>query len=214
VNDCSIVLKVEFPAVRIAATFEPTGRTYNRSYLRMGSPWSLLLGSDAQTTSLALVTADFPPLGQPGAPPNENQTVERGRDPLSAQVFKVPRHVSRRGIHPELAERINADVALVSSVSRGSDYDPSHLLATEAIRQAMRRFAPMDAARPADHDLGIHYTGATARSGDDIRKLGSIALVLTPRRRSSIRMWRFGDGPREQLDLNRAERLSPVRSSR
>jgi hypothetical protein len=215
VNDASIAMKVEFPAARVAQQLDQLRREGNRSYLRLDSPWTLVLGADAQTTSWAHVIADFPQLyRQNDTPLYRELAAARGKDHLSAQVFKVSHHASKHGVNLELVERIGADVALVSSVPGGGKYNFPHLLATEAIREAMQRSTSKNTARLEDHRLGIHYTGATVRDGRRSRDVGSIAIVFSPKRGAKLRMWRFGDGPGEMLDLDRAERLSPVRSPR
>ncbi|MGY1670303.1 ComEC/Rec2 family competence protein [Geodermatophilus sp. SYSU D00710] len=215
VNDSSIVLKVDFPAARIAQQLGEQRHEGNRGYLRLDSPWTLVLGADAQTTSWAHVTADFPQLHrQYDTPLYRELAAARGRDHLSAQVLKVSHHASKHGINLELVERIHAEVALVSSVCGGGKYNFPHLLATEAIREAMQRTTSKNTARLPDHRLGIHYTGASVREGNGSRDVGSIALVFSPQRRSKMRMWRFGDRPGQPLDLDRGERLAPVRSPR
>jgi hypothetical protein len=215
VNDASIAMKVEFPAARVAQQLDQLRREGNRSYLRLDSPWTLVLGADAQTTSWAHVIADFPLLHrQNDTPLYRELAAARGKDHLSAQVFKVSHHASKHGINLELAERIGADVALVSSVAGGGKYNFPHLLATEAIREAMQRTTSKGTVRLEDHRLGIHYTGATVRNGQGARDVGSIAIIFSPKRRTKMRMWRFGDGPGQAIDLDRAERLSPVRSPR
>lgn len=215
VNDSSIALKVEFPAARIAQQLDAERRVGNRHYLRLDSPWVLVLGADAQTTSWAQVTGDFPQLQRQYDTPLYRELVAaRGKDYLAGQIFKVSHHASKHGINLELAERIGADVALVSSVCGGGKYNFPHLLATEAIREAMQRSTTKNTVRLEDHRLGIHYTGATFERDDGVHDLGSIAIVLSPERRSRMRMWRFGDGTGPELDLTSAERLSPVRSPR
>jgi hypothetical protein len=215
VNDSSIALRVEFPAARIAEEVDAMRREGNRSYLRLDSPWSLVLGADAQTTSWSHVTADFPQLRRLfDTPLYRELAAARGRDHLGAQVFKVSHHASKHGINLELAERVGADVALVSSVCGGGKYNFPHLLATEAIREAMQRTTTTQAARLADHDLGIHYTGARVAGAGGERHAGTVAIVLSPKRRTRMRMWRFGDGPRERVDLVHAVRLTPVRARR
>jgi beta-lactamase superfamily II metal-dependent hydrolase len=215
VNDASIALKVEFPAARVAQQLDEQHQEGNRHYLRLDSPWNLILGADAQTTSWAHVTADFPQLRrQYDTPLYKELAAARGLDHLAADVFKVSHHASKHGINLELAERIQPEVALVSSVCGGGKYNFPHLLATEAIREAMQRTTSRNTARLDDHRLGIHYTGATVRGDGDPRPAGTIAIVLSPKRRAKMRMWRFGDTPRQPVDLQDAVRLAPLRSPR
>jgi beta-lactamase superfamily II metal-dependent hydrolase len=215
VNDASIMLKVEFPVARVAEQLDQVHRNKNRHYLRLNSPWTLILGADAQNTSWAHVTADFPQLQrQYDTPLYRELAAARGRDYLSSQVFKVSHHASKHGINLELVERVHPDLALVSSVCGGGKYNFPHALATEAIREAMQRTTSKNSNRLQDHQLGIHYTGGTVPSRDGVRPLGSIAIVLSPTRGSKLRMWRFGDLPHQPVDLSHARRVSPVRSPR
>lgn len=65
--------------------------------------------------------------------------------------------------------------------------------------------------QPDDADLGIHYTGGLT---DDGRALGSIAVLVPAKVGGRLRMWRFGDGPRDDLDLTQGRLLDPVYRSR
>lgn len=200
INDASVALKIEFPAARIVQEGE------NRGYLRLRDPWSLLLGADAQTTSWAQVTIDFPQLH-----PGERVELHRqlraamGVDRLKAQVFKVPHHASKHGVNIELVERINPRLALISSVGGSGRYHFPHPLAVEAIREAIE---PSPAAgRSKDHELGLHYTSAVL---NDRRRtpLGSMAIMFPPRRGADMRLWRFSDSPEERIDLDKAREFN------
>ena len=209
-NDASIVLKVEFPAVRIS-TAEVDGHQKRRD-LRLGDPWSIILGADAQTRSWSHVTADFAPLHR-GHDADVYRAVRKayGRDDLSAQILKVSHHASKHGINIELIERMHPRVSLISSVGGGGRYGFPHALATQAIAEALSPSTRAGNAQPADADLGIHYTGGLT---DDGRPLGSIALMVPAKVGGKLRMWRFGDGPRDALDLAAGRLLDPVYRSR
>ena len=135
-NDASIVLKVEFPAVRIS-TAEVDGHEKRRD-LRLGDPWSIILGADAQTRSWSHVTADFAPLHR-GHDADVYRAVRKayGRDDLSAQILKVSHHASKHGINIELIERMHPRVSLISSVGGGGRHGFPHALATQAIAEAL-----------------------------------------------------------------------------
>ena len=215
VNDSSIALKLEFPAGRVAHQLDERRRARVREYLRLDGPWTLILGADAQNASWAHVTADFPQLTRRfDTPLFRELAAARGRDHLSGDVLKVSHHASKHGANLELVERIHADLALVSSVCGGGKYNFPHLLATEAIREAMQGTTSDGEVRLPDHRLGIHYTGATVTGDHDPRPAGSIAVVLSPKRGTALRMWRFGDSRRQLVDLDGAVRLRPVRSPR
>jgi ribonuclease BN (tRNA processing enzyme) len=198
INDASIALKMEFPASRIVQQGE------NRSYVRPTSPWSLLLGADAQTTSWAQATVDFPQL-------HAHQEVREaikdmiGPDPLHADIFKVPHHASKHGVNVELVERVRPKISLVSSVGGAGRYNFPHHLAVEAIREGIEPTTSGQARTP-DYDLNILYT--SDRRGPRAKEpLGSIALVIPPRRGRDLTMWRFRDEPGDDIDLSRALRF-------
>jgi hypothetical protein len=209
-NDASIVLKVEFPAARI--TTGKDGGHEKRRDVRLGDPWSLILGADAQTRSWSHVTADFAPMHR-GHDADVYRALRRahGRDDLSAQILKVSHHASKHGINIELIERMRPRVSLISSVGGGGRYGFPHALATQAIAEALAPSTRAGTEQPPDADLGIHYTGGLT---DDGRPLGSIALMVPAKVGGKLRMWRFGDGPRDDLDLTAGGLLDPVYRSR
>jgi hypothetical protein len=152
INDASITLKVEFPASRIVE------RGNNRTYRRPRAPWALLLGGDAQTTSWAQATLDFPQLMVEG----ELRSLLRdpmGPDPLRAQIFKIPHHASKHGVNIELVTRVAPRLCLVSSVGGGGRYNFPHHLAVEAdLGERAHRVVPEVDARPdvdAAHVVGL-----------------------------------------------------------
>ena len=120
-------------------------------------------------------------------------------------------HASKHGINIELIERMHPRVSLISSVGGGGRYGFPHALATQAIAEALSPSTRAGNAQPADADLGIHYTGGRT---DDGRPLGSIALLVPAKVGGKLRMWRFGDGPRDAVDLAAGRLLDPVYRSR
>jgi hypothetical protein len=199
INDASIALKVEFPGARVVQIGE------NRDYRALRDPWSLVLGADAQTTSWAQATLDFPELHR-GANVAlfEQLRKSMGPDPLRAQVFKVPHHGSKHGLNLELVERIDPSLSLLSCVAGGGKYNFPHRVAMEALREAREPIASSGKRHSPDHDLGIHATFALDTDGN---VLGSIALMVSPRKGSSLRMWRFGDRRKDRIDLGKAREL-------
>ena len=207
-NDASIVVRVDFPAVRIATERETADREA-RTDLQLPKPWSIILGADAQTRSWSHVTADFPQLHRGhNAALYRGLSEARGRDYLDAEILKVSHHASKHGINIELIERIQPQVTLISSVGGGGRYGFPHALATQAIAEALAPTARLGGEPPRDADLGIHYTGG---STDDGATLGSIALLVPPKRGARLAMWRFGDGPRELVKLSDSKVLQPIR---
>ena len=196
-NDASIVLKVEFPAVRIS-TAEVGGHAKRRD-LKLGDPWSIILGADAQTRSWSHVTADFMPLHRGhDADVYRALRTAAGRDDLAAQILKVSHHASKHGINIELIERMRPRVSLISSVGGGGRYGFPHALATQAIAEALvavhpQRHRPAGGRRPR-HPLHRRAHRRRAGAGHDRRSWC--------RRRSAGSCACGGSGrPRDDVDL-------------
>lgn len=214
VNDSSISLKVSFPATRVVQIRTPSDKPDDRKYLRLNDPWSLLLGADAQTTAWAQATVDFPELKQ-----MENSALAReleaarGLDYLRAQIVKIPHHASKHGVNIELIERIQPWAVLVSSVGGGGKYNFPHRLALEAVREGIQPSTTKGALHKPDYELGIHYTGGLEDAGDGkTRPLGSIAIMIPPRRQARLQLWRFMDRPQDKIVLETARRMRYLRT--
>jgi hypothetical protein len=203
INDSSITLMVDYPANTVFAA--PTG---GDGTLRRSAPTSsrrLLLGADAQFTSWAQTTVDFPDLQQSqNAPLAKELRLARGRDYLAADLIKISHHASKHGINLELLERVGASHALISSVAGGGKYGFPHLLAIEAAREARQATTTTGTARKSDHLLGIHITGSKLTSG---KPAGSIAVVVSKRSGKALRLFRFGDSPTAPIDLANAREV-------
>jgi beta-lactamase superfamily II metal-dependent hydrolase len=198
-NNASVALKVEFPASGV----EWTGT--KRQYVRLrGRRRRLLLGADSQTLSWGKVIDDFPALEPTGFPAYKALRMAQGTDPLHAEVFKVPHHGSKHGVNIELVEAIKPAWSLISSVAGGGEYNFPHVLAQEAVREALEPTSSTGAHHMPDWMLGIQYTGARDSRGNS---LGTIALVVPPSGR--ITMWRFGDRAEDEIVLTRARRYLP-----
>lgn len=219
VNDASISLKVSFPAARIAQMpirgHEEPEAPQDRRYLRLTEPWSLLLGGDAQTTAWAQATLDFPELKQEDSLLARELRAARGMDQLQSQIVKMPHHASKHGVNLELIERIRPWAVLVSSVGGGGKYNFPHRLAVEAAREGIQPSTTRSAKRRPDNELGIHYTGGTEDLGNGKRRpLGSIAIMIPPRRGAKPIMWRFMDAPQDDIVLKDARRMPYLRKAR
>jgi glyoxylase-like metal-dependent hydrolase (beta-lactamase superfamily II) len=203
VNDASITLMVEYPAVQMYAETDPGRDRQNRRMISRRN-WRLLLGADAQFTSWAQATVDFPDLKQTQNPvlAKELDAARSNRDYLSADVFKLSHHASKHGVSLELMERAGASYTLVSSVSGGGSYNFPHALAMDAAREARQAIAKSGARRQTDHDLGIHATGGVL-AGRAQQPLGSIAVLIPqhPRPTGRLRLFRLLDEPRARIDL-------------
>jgi hypothetical protein len=198
INDASIALKIEFPASRIIQKGE------DRLYRRPTSPWSLLLGADAQTSSWAQVSTDFPHVLAEG---ELRATLKdrMGADPLRAQIFKIPHHASKHGVNVELMERVDPDLCLISSVGGAGRYNFPHELALESIREGMEP-TTSGQERSLDEDLTVLYTSDRRGTRSKI-PLGSIAVIIPPRKGAGHSVWRFEDEPGDRIDLTKALRF-------
>ncbi|MDQ3894411.1 MAG: hypothetical protein M3292_07070 [Actinomycetota bacterium] len=202
-NDASIALRLEFPASRVEE--RPDGRRYVRPNSR-----TLILGADSLLASWAQVLVDFPEMHPERTPTAKLLRKAIGRDALRAEIFKIPHHASKHGVTLGLVEVVQPSVSLISSVAGGGKYNFPHAVALEAIREALEATTLTGAPRSEDYLLGIHHTSARDSEG---AALGSIAVVVGPQgRRRDI--WRFGDSPSELVDLDKARRFLPPRSSR
>jgi hypothetical protein len=169
----------------------------------------LLLGADAQFTSWAQTTVDFPALQQSQNPELARELrAARGKDYLAADLFKLSHHASKHGINLELLERVAAPIALVSSVAGGGKYGFPHGLAMEAAREARQATTTKGLARESDQQLGIHVTGSELDSG---APAGSIAVVVSRVSGRPIRLFGLGDDPRSPVDLAAAREVLPIR---
>ena len=171
VNDASITLMIEYPAVTIYGEPDPTNaeRTNRRAVPAGGH--RLLLGADAQFLSWAQAAVDFPDLEQQQNPvlAKELRTA-RGRDFLAADVFKLSHHASKHGINVELLERVSAEQTLISATAGSGRYHFPHLLAMEAAREARQATTSSNAARAdTDHALGIGIVTSGAVLDDQVK---------------------------------------------
>ena len=202
-NNSSVCIKLEYPVTR--AVEENDKRFLENRNTEQRTTTRIILGADAQMVSWGRVLEDFPDL-QP-----DNSTVWRalgmknGWTPLRAEILKVPHHCSKNGVTVELAAMVKAQLALISSKGTASSYGFPHALAQGALREAKEAIAQsgLPTWTKADHELGIHYTGADDDAGTT---LGTIALVVKAASQSAA-MWRFGDSPSSSVDLTKARRF-------
>jgi hypothetical protein len=193
-NNASIALKIEYPMNRYVE------RNGDRSAVKLPRPVRLILGADSQTLSWAQVQIDFPQLESNGSAVATALRKANGVDPLKADVFKISHHGSKHGISLELVELVKPKISLISSEHEGSQYGFPHEVALEQIREALEATTTNGKTHSDDCDLGLHYTCGVDSGG---ATLGSIALVLSKTGRKK-HVWRFGDAPKEGVDLNQA----------
>jgi beta-lactamase superfamily II metal-dependent hydrolase len=202
INDSSITIMVGYPANPLFA--QQAGSRLDRRAAPKPSRRLLLCG-DAQFTSWAQTTVDFPDLQQ-----TQNATLAkelraaRGKDYLTADLIKISHHGSKHGINLELLERVGAPIALVSSVAGGGKFGFPHLLAMEAVREARQATTTKGTPRKTDHELGIHVTGSNLASG---KPAGSIAVLISRVSGRPLRLFRFGDTPNGAVDLAAAREV-------
>lgn len=193
INNSSVALKLDFPASRVVE------RERERTYVKLPTTQTLLLGADAQTLSWAQVMVDFPQLGPSKTPVSDALRTLKGVVPLRAQLFKIPHHGSKHGLNLELVEAIAPAISLVSSGAGGGKYNFPHDVAQEMLREGVEAIAGRGTRpRSSDHELGIHYTGETTTAGD---ALGSVGVVF--KRTGRRKVWRFMDGPGDTVELAR-----------
>jgi beta-lactamase superfamily II metal-dependent hydrolase len=210
INDASITIMLDYPAAQLFA--EPaTGPRKDRRAAPQPAR-RLLLGADAQFTSWAQTTVDFPALQQLHNPELARELrAAQGKDYLTADLFKISHHASKHGINLELLERVGAPIALVSSVAGGGKYGFPHRLAMDAAREARQATTTKGLPRDTDQQLGIHVTGSIL---DSDAPAGSIAAVVSRVGGRPIRLFRLGDTPRAPVDLAAAREVLPVKQPR
>jgi beta-lactamase superfamily II metal-dependent hydrolase len=205
INNSSLAIKVDYPMARCIE------RGAERTYVRLPTTQTLILGADAQTLAWAQVLVDFPQLGPARTAVSTALRKSRGSEPLSAQVFKVPHHGSKHGLNLELVEAIKPAVSIVSSVREGGRYHFPHVVMQDALREALDPVSSKPGAqhRP-DDELNILYTGSQLldAQGDHVGPLGSVALLIGAGGRRDI--FRFGDGPTDNVALDAGRRLIPA----
>jgi hypothetical protein len=189
INNSSIAMRLEFPASRVMQ--QPGSRDFVRTKTQR-----ILLGADAQTISWAHALTDFPELHTERSAAAKALRVALGTDPLKADVFEVPHHMSKHGLNLELVEQVSPELSLVSSVAGGGKYNFPHAVSQYALREALQAASSGKVKRKADHELGIHYASAHDDTG---KPLGTIGLVLSPEGKPTV--WRFGDQPQDRVDL-------------
>ncbi len=201
INDSSITLMITYPATAIYAEPDPQRGRSNRRATDTPSH-RLLLGGDAQFTSWAYATVDFPALAQEQDPTLAKELqAARGQDYLKADLFKLSHHASKHGINLELLERVAAPITLVSSVAGGGGDGFPHMLAMEAAREARQATASNGDPRKGDDALGIHITGSRTDTG---QASGSIAALIPTNASRQIQLFRLMDSATAKINLNSA----------
>ena len=205
INDSSLALKVDYPMARCIE------RNADRTYVKLPTTQTLILGADAQTRAWAQVLVDFPQLGATRTAVSTALRKSRGSEPLSAQVFKVPHHGSKHGLNLELVEAIKPAVSIVSSVREGGRYHFPHEVMQAALREALDpRSSEPGKPHRTDDELNILYTGSKMLDAADapVSPLGTVGMLIGAGGRREI--FRFCDDPTDRVQLAQGRKLVPM----
>lgn len=210
INNASIVLRIAYPVPEPAEDYP--GRD-SEAPERLDPRRTVILGGDAQTDAWSSVLGEFPHLD-----PDERYWARAigargGQHPLHADFFKVSHHSSKRGINLELLERLGdrgtggpssgpAIMAVSCASGRDSHHGFPHRVCQGLLREVRDPRAKSGGDHDRDDDLGIHYTSQLTADGTPA---GSIAYVITSS--GTRRLYRFGDGADELVDLNRPQQV-------
>ena len=216
-NNASISMLIEFPIDRVFNN-DAGGVAVDGRADRKPRRERLLLGGDAQTYSWSHVEVDYPTLKKDHDPRHRALGQANGSEPLGAEIFKVPHHLSKHGLNLELVERIGPYLSLAALDTPGK-YGFPHDVAIEQLREAIESTATGRRQRTAsDAHLGIFTTADTL---DDAAAtlLGTIAVRIRPGARrltDRYRIWRLLDAPKQPLDqrsfANAQRYIGPIKS--
>jgi beta-lactamase superfamily II metal-dependent hydrolase len=202
INNASIALKLDFPMARVIA------RANDRTYVRLPTTHTLILGADAQTLSWSQVLVDFPQLGPASTAVTTALRRSRGSEPLSGHIFKVPHHGSKHGLSLELVEAISPSLSIVSSVREAGKYHFPHAVMQAALREAIDPVSSKPgSAHRGDEELILLYTGSRLldAQGAATGLLGSVGVLVGPGGRREV--YGFGDDPKSLVDLGAGRRM-------
>lgn len=196
INNASIAALIEFPTAQV---FTGDATTFGRRQLPIRRR-SLLLGADAQTTSWSHVEVDFATHTQERSDEQRRLGLGSAKEPLAADVFKVPHHCSKNGLNLELVGRVNPTVSIISSAATNTSHAFPHSVAIEQLREALQPVAGSGGERPRKPDSGLGLYCTADRIDDDgtVRPLGTIAAVI-PQSGHGVDIYRFGDEPHERI---------------
>ena len=201
INNASIAALVEFPTAQVFNAAPGTNAGRQQLPLRRRS---LLLGADAQTMSWSHVEVDFPTQTQERSDDQRRLGLGSAKEPLAADLFKVPHHCSKNGLNHELVGRINPTVSIISSAATNTSHAFPHVVAIEQLREALQPIAGSGGARARkpDTSLGVYCTADALDNNGTIDALGTIAAVV-PQSGHRIDIYRLGDRPGERIAADR-----------
>lgn len=200
-NNASISLLIAFPIDRVFTKSDAGRVAVDGRADRKPTRERLLLGGDAQTSSWSHVEVDYPTLKMDHDPRHRALGQANGIEPLGAEIFKVPHHLSKHGLNLELVERIGPYLSLASLNTPGK-YRFPHEVAIEQLREAIESTATGRRQRTAsDAHLGI-FTTADTLEGAPTTALGTIAVRIRPgaqRLTDRYRIWRLQDATKQPI---------------
>ena len=210
INNASIAALVEFPTSQVFTGDPDTFAGRQELPLRRRS---LLLGADSQTVSWAHVEVDFPNQEHERSDEQRRLGLGSAKEPLAADVFKVPHHCSKNGLNLELVSRINPTVSIISSAATDTSHAFPHAVAIEQLREALQPVAGSGGvkARKVDPELGLYCTADRVDDGANGAPLGTIGAVI-PQTGHGVDIFRFGDSSEGRVDPARLARTRRVRA--
>jgi beta-lactamase superfamily II metal-dependent hydrolase len=210
INNASIAALVEFPTAQVFTGDPNTFAGRQQLPLRRRS---LLLGADSQTVSWAHVEVDFPNQEQERSDEQRRLGLGSAKEPLAADVFKVPHHCSKNGLNLELVSRVNPTVSIISSAATESSHAFPHSVAIEQLREALQPVAGSGGrrARKPDPALGLYCTADRVVDGIRRAPLGTIAAVI-PQTGQGVDIFRFGDTSDARVEPSHLTRTRRVRA--
>ncbi len=209
VNNASIVLRLSYPTAPVKLDYpgEPGDAAE-------ASTRTAILSGDAQTDAWARVLDDFPHLHRDTDIWARAIQARGGTQPLYCDFFKVPHHLSKRGINFETLERLGdkygsagpllAPKYLAVSCAGGADstHGFPHLVSHELLREAREPLATKGGKHLDDVELGIHITAQALTGSATSNAAGSMAFVMGADRKTAL--YRFLDGTGDDVTLGAA----------
>ena len=210
VNDASITLMVEYPATKIQGEPDPNNRRRINRRLVKRKTRRLLLGADAQFTSWAQATVDFPNLEQEYNPVLARELRSAtGGDLSEGRPHEIVAPRLKHGVNIELLERVAAPDSPGVVPKRRRKVQLSAPARYGSSARGRQPSTTSSADREPDYTLGVHVTGGRLESGPE---MGSIAAVVGSSATAPIRLFRFLDAPEPPSSCTRRVRRESLRA--
>ena len=206
INNSSIAMRLEFPASRVVQ--QPGSRDFVRTKTQR-----ILLGADAQTVSWAHALTDFPDLHTERSAAAKALRVALGTDPLKANVFKVPHHMSKHGLNLELVEQVSPALSLVRRWRAvGSTTSRTRCRRTPCARRCRPPVQATSSGRPTTSSASTTRARETTQANRSAQSRSSCHLRASGRSGASAtnRMTRSTSPPHGDGRSNRRVLRSPL----